>query len=400
MADGWGTVPLGELATVFDGPHATPKRTQAGPWYLSISSLSEGKLDLAQSARLSEEDYAGWTRRVRPMPGDTLFSYETRLGEAAHWSEDVPAALGRRMGLLRPKPGVDPRFLTYAYLSPQFQAEIDRRAIHGATVDRIPIKELGSWPIAVPGLAEQRRIAGLLATLDELIEAERQAARQLDELVGVLGRQFLTDLSPVSSAPLAEIAEISKGYSYKSAELVEGGGWLVNLKNVGRDGSFQARGFKPLTGSPKPAQVVETGDILVAQTDLTQNREVIGRSVRVRRGLVEGPLTASLDLVIVRPGPQVTREYLFAVLGSPEFRAHALGFCNGTTVVHMGARAVPTFVAPVPPRELLEAFSARVALLRTEADAAIEAAERLERTRAELLPLLMSGGIRTREVAA
>lgn len=171
MSDGWQIARVEDLAEVFDGPHATPTKTPDGPWYLSISSLSSGRVDLSESAHLSEQDFPRWTRRVQPEAGDTLFSYETRLGEAAHWSYDHRAALGRRMGVLRPRrEAIDPRFLTYAYLGPQFQSEIMRRAVRGATVDRIPIAEIGQWPVAIPAMHEQRRIAGVLGALDDLIE--------------------------------------------------------------------------------------------------------------------------------------------------------------------------------------------------------------------------------------
>jgi len=38
---------------------------------------------LTSVEHLSEADYIQWTRRVTPGEGDIVFSYETRLGEAA-----------------------------------------------------------------------------------------------------------------------------------------------------------------------------------------------------------------------------------------------------------------------------------------------------------------------------
>jgi len=167
---GWRRVTIGDVATVFDGPHATPQKTQEGPWYLSISSLKDGRVDLSESAHLSSQDLPKWTRRVAPQRGDTLFSYETRLGQAAYWDSDEPAALGRRMGLLRPnKSIVEPRFLTLAYLGPQFQTLIRANTVTGSTVDRIPIADLGSWQFEIPPLDEQRRIISTLDKFDALV---------------------------------------------------------------------------------------------------------------------------------------------------------------------------------------------------------------------------------------
>jgi type I restriction enzyme S subunit len=220
---------------------------------------------------------------------------------------------------------------------------------------------------------------------------EEALTNHLDELVAVLGAQFLEKLSGLPNRPLSDLAQISKGYSYSSAELVEGNANLVSLKNVGRDGSFMARGFKPLNASPKAGQFVDNGDILVAQTDLTQDRLVVGRPIRVRAGRITKPLVASLDLVIVRPGPSISREYLFAVMNTAKFRAHALAHCNGTTVVHMASSAIPSFEAPEPPAALLNDFSEKVSELRLAADQAFALAESHTVLRDAVRGLLMMG---------
>lgn len=146
---------IGEVVEVFDGPHATPKKIEIGPIFLSISSLENGRLDLSKSARLSEADFAKWTKRVTPRKGDLLFSYETRLGQAALMPDGVRACLGRRMGLLRPrKDKVIPEYLLYAYLSPAFQQIIVANTITGATVDRIALSEMPNFGIRIPGACQ------------------------------------------------------------------------------------------------------------------------------------------------------------------------------------------------------------------------------------------------------
>jgi len=184
--DGWKRNTLREIADVFDGPHATPNKTDSGPWYLSISSLANGRFDLAESAHLGADQFDAWTRRVVPRVGDTMFSYETRIGQAAYWDRDEPAALGRRMGLLRPRESeVYPRFLTLAYLGPEFQALIRAKTVHGATVDRITIGDMPNWAISIPPIREQERIVAILDKFDALVSdltiglpAELNARRQ------------------------------------------------------------------------------------------------------------------------------------------------------------------------------------------------------------------------------
>jgi type I restriction enzyme S subunit len=175
---------IGKVATIYDGPHATPKKTKKGPYYLSISSLVNGTLDLSQSAHLSDEDYQKWTKRVTPSKGDILFSYETRLGEAALMPDGIKACLGRRMGILRPdKSKVLPEFLLYAYLSPAFQNTIKANTITGATVNRISLNDLQNFEIRIPSLKEQTEVSNLLAAVDLSIETNDKITNILLNLI-------------------------------------------------------------------------------------------------------------------------------------------------------------------------------------------------------------------------
>ncbi|MFL4906033.1 hypothetical protein ACJ6WF_23365 [Streptomyces sp. MMS24-I2-30] len=192
---------IGSLAQVFDGPHATPKKVAEGPWFLSISSLQGGLLELSESAHISEEDFPIWTRRVQPTAGDVLFSYETRLGEAALMPSDIQACLGRRMALLRSTdPQVSGAMLLHAFLGMSFQEEIKRRTIHGATVDRIPLKELSSWSILLPPTGILGDLSSDLRSLHQTIEHAKGESQTLAALRDALLPQLMSGRLRVKDA--------------------------------------------------------------------------------------------------------------------------------------------------------------------------------------------------------
>ncbi|WP_180794149.1 restriction endonuclease subunit S, partial [Vibrio parahaemolyticus] len=180
-------VTIGDVAEIFDGPHATPKKIEDGPYFLSISSLEGGRIDLSKSAHVSEEQFVKWTKRVTPKKGDLLFSYETRLGEAALMPDGVRACLGRRMGLLRPNlDKVIPEYLLYAYLSPFFQQVIKANTIVGATVDRIALSEMKNFPVRIPSLDEQKSACLLLSAIDKKIELNNRINTELESMARTL----------------------------------------------------------------------------------------------------------------------------------------------------------------------------------------------------------------------
>jgi hypothetical protein len=152
----WRAIPIGEVAEVFDGPHATPKTVEVGPIFLGISALQDGKINLGETRHVTPEDFKRWTRRVRPQADDVVFSYETRLGQAAIIPSGIDCCLGRRMALVRTdRKLLDPHFLVYQYISPSFRAFLSSRTVRGATVDRI-----AGVPIISYRLAELERAAG------------------------------------------------------------------------------------------------------------------------------------------------------------------------------------------------------------------------------------------------
>lgn len=184
----WTMTPIKKIGEIFDGPHATPQRLERGEkYFLNISSLEGGQLDLTHSDFVSDEDFAQWTRRVTPRADDFLFSYETRLGDAALMPDGIQACLGRRMALIRPdQRRINPRFLLYTWRSPAFREQLATKSIHGATVDRIPLKELGNWTITLPDMATQQAIGEVLGALDDKIASNRRVIEASESLSDAL----------------------------------------------------------------------------------------------------------------------------------------------------------------------------------------------------------------------
>ena len=100
MAAKWNTVPISELYEgLYDGPHATPKPTDAGPVFLGIKNVTDdGHLDMSDIRHIAEEDFARWTRRVEPKPGDIVFTYEATLKSLRNYPGGLPWLLGAAHG--------------------------------------------------------------------------------------------------------------------------------------------------------------------------------------------------------------------------------------------------------------------------------------------------------------
>ena len=178
------TAPIRDFTVgIYDGPHATPKPSNAGPIFLGIKNVTvDGRLNLENIRHVSETEFPRWTRRIKSQKNDIVSSYEATLHRYARIPDGFEGCLGRRMALVRPdRKKVDPRFLHCYFLSPVRRAKLDAITISGATVNRIPLTKFPATEVSFPELNEQVAIADILAVYDDLIENNRRRIALLEQ---------------------------------------------------------------------------------------------------------------------------------------------------------------------------------------------------------------------------
>ena len=180
---------------IYDGPHATPPMSDSGAIFLGIANFSNGRLDLSDIRYISENDLSKWTKRVTPQADDIVFSYEATLNLYAIIPDGFRGCLGRRMALIRvDKEQIDHKFLYYYFYSDAWRSVIKENTVIGATVDRIPLVKFPDFPIELPPLTTQRRIADILSAYDDLIENNRKQIKLLEEAAQRLYKEWFVDL--------------------------------------------------------------------------------------------------------------------------------------------------------------------------------------------------------------
>ncbi len=297
---------------------------------------------------------------------------------------------------------------------------------------------IGRLPLTLPARYEQTKIADLLEALDHRITLLRETNATLEAIAQALFKSWFVDFDPVRAKAegrqpegmdattaalfpdsfeeselglvpkgwgiksVAEVAEVVKGKSYTSKELAEQHDTaLVTLKSFARGGGFRLDGFKPYTGSYKPAQVVVPGDLIIAYTDVTQAAELIGKPAIVIGVEDYQTLVASLDVGIVRPDIQkVSRQYLYGLFRTESFQSHTFAHTSGTTVLHLAKDGVGSYQFPCPPNEIIQSFSVITDALSERCQNNIDQVRNLTQLRDTLLPRLISGQLRLPEAEA
>ena len=397
MTEEWPKVRVGEVATIIGG--GTPSTTKPEYWGGEIAWLSPKDLSRNPSRftyfgerNITEAGLASSSARMLPK-GAVLLTSRAPIGYVTIAGQPICTNQGFKSLILDESQNSE-----FWYYLLRSSTKLLHSVANGSTFQEISGKTLSNLEFRLPDLKEQNNIARVLGALDDLIEFNLDLAEKLDHLVKQMGRQFIGSLSTIDLVELGQVIHIDRGYSYKSSELVGNSQALVNLKNINRDGSWRSDGIKPLTAVSAERHTVENGSIVVAMTDLTQDRSVIGRAVRVRRGRFTGEMVASLDLSIPRPTRLITNEYLAAVISTPEFHRHAHGYCNGTTVLHMSVKAVPEFQIPLPTQSDVDQFTETVKQLNEYADELCVEASIMLDIHKDLTKLLMSGKVRVGDI--
>ena len=259
-------------------------------------------------------------------------------------------------------------------------------------------------PLVIPSLPTQRRIAAVLGALDDAIELNRKMNANLEAQAQAQFKSWFVDFAPWAGKmpkewkkiPLSEIADFHPGYSYKGNELRPSRVAMATIKNYERRGGFKLDGFKEIVPSSKlkESQTVEVFDTLVAHTDMTQNADVIGNAEIVLSDGGYDKLIMSMDLVKVVPKRGISRFLIAALLKNPVFKAHCLGYVNGTTVLHMSKSALAEYRLRFPgDAKCLDGVSKSFEAIYRMMAMNIEESRKLAETRDALLPKLMSGEV-------
>ena len=367
MKEGWQIKKLGDVADVYDGPHATPTTVDSGPIFLGIGALQDGEINLGETRHVTHQDFIQWTRRVCPQANDVVFSYETRLGQAAIIPDGLVCCLGRRMGLIRFNNGtVFPRYFLYQYLSPQFREFLESKTIRGATVDRLSIKDFPSFPILLPPLSEQERIVALL---DEAFAGLAIAKANAEQNLQNARALFESDLQSVFSQrgegweerALGSVCSIARGGSPRPISeyiTTEPGGinW-IKISDATSSGKYifkTAQAIKPEGVSR--SRMVNDGDFLLSNSMSFGRPSIMRTSGCIHDGW----------LMLTDYAGSLTQDYLYYLLGSQLVYRQFDSLAAGSTVRNLNIELASRVILPVPPLEVQKIIAKEIEALAVE----------------------------------
>lgn len=264
----------------------------------------------------------------------------------------------------------------------------------------------------------QDKIAKVLSNYDDLIENNNTRIKILEDMAQKIYKEWFidfkypghetatfkdTELGKIPSdwdvKKVSDISVLYKGKSYKSSELVEDKKGLpfLNLKCIERKGGFRRDGLKWFDGKYSDNHIVYPEDIIMAVTDLTQERLIVARPARIPHNWYE-KYVMSMDLVKLKPKDNIDISYFYSLLKYSNFSEEVKNHANGANVLHLNPQNIEMYKLVVASEKVRNQFGKIVNQIYNNIDVLYLKNEMLVQTRDLLLPRLMSGEINVEDL--
>lgn len=336
-------------------------------------------------------------------------------------SSILPARVNQHVMIIRPEESKVNKYYLLAYLSSNtVQETLIHLASDGATRPALTKRDLETFKIPNLTFKTQEYIGNLLKYINEKIEVNKKVIVNLEELSQTLFKRWFVDFefpdedgNPYKSSggemidselgempknwrktTLGNYIDLDKGLSYKGKFLdktkeIEESIPMLSLSNFHFYRGFKNGKTKYYFGDFKDKHKVEAGDIIIAATDLTQDRKMLGAPALVPN--LNTNMIYSLDVFKVKEST-LPKFVLYFLLQTNKYREFVEGSATGTTVL----RVSKNIILKVPIiielniankfNEMIKKYMYKIERLNKENEILVE-------LRDTLLPKLISGEI-------
>jgi type I restriction enzyme S subunit len=321
-------------------------------------------------------------------------------------SDILPARVNQHVSIIRIDCSkANPKYILFYINSPSYKNYLLGLSASGATREALTKNVIENLKIPLPKIEVQNKISSILSSYDELIENNKQRIKLLEEMAEEIYKEWFVRLrfpgyketKLVDGLPegweitlLKNHITIFRGKSYSSEELRENEGLpMLNLKNINRNGGFRRDGLKYFEGKYSENNVAHLGDIILAVTDMTQNRELVGRVARVPDINIP-KFIISMDLVKIE-STSLPTNFLYSFFRYSGIGLKLAEFANGANVLHLTPSLINLEKIIVPTLKLVLEFEKIINPFLEEIDILENKNQLLQQTRDLLLPRLISG---------
>ena len=323
------------------------------------------------------------------------------------WKATFSGGCSADVLVFKAKENVSKEYLYYVLADDEF-FKYSMATSKGTKMPRGDKTSIMNYPVKLPPLPTQQKIARILSSLDDKIELNNKINTNLEQQAQALFKNWFVDFEPFGGkmpegwkvGKLSDIADYLNGYAFSSKELLNEPGEncldVFKQGHIEKGGGFIPDGTKswyPLSKCQKLKNyILKKGDILMAMTDMKGNVAILGNTaimpvddkyiVNQRVGL----LRAKKELNIDYP-------YLYLLTNDQDFLMDLRSRANSGVQVNLSSTAIKESEVNIAPKEVYKQFNDIILPLFEKILANQQENQKLANIRDTLLPKLMNGEI-------
>jgi len=408
VPEGWITSRIQEVVLkVIDNRGKTPPLSDSGYNLIEVACVRDDKqfLDYEKITKcVSEDTYQTWFRNGHPKVGDTIVPTVGSIGEFAFVRENR-GCIAQNLVALRPSAVIEPLFLYFQCYSEVVQNNISR-ILMGAVQPSLRVPNFLETSLLLPPLPEQKKIASILTSVDEVIENTQKQIDKLQDLKKATMNELLT-----KGIGHTEFKDSELGRIPASWEVIE----LSSLVNSTR----------PITyGIVQTGEHIPYGIPCVRVVDIVQGKPILERMIRTtqqindsysRTVLQENDIMFALrgnigfvrkvqsflrganltrGIALISNSEEITSDYLLYALQSQVVRRQIADGVNGSALQEIPLGNLRTVRVPVPCKTEQTGISKVIASLDKLIETSLLKLSQTQSLKKSLMQDLLTGKVR------
>ena len=403
----WKEVTLGEISSkIGDGLHGTPKYDDEGPYYfINGNNLNCGKIIIKDDTKRVGIDE--FVKNQKELNEQTLLvSINGTIGNVAKYNNE-PCILGKSACYINVIKEVDKEFIYYVLTSANFKRNITNEAT-GTTIKNVSLKQMREYRFNIPcNIADQRRIASILSSLDRKIELNNKINADLEEMAQAIFKNWFVDFEPFKNGKFvdSELGKIPEGWKVgrldEIADVVGG-----STPSKAKPEYYTQKGIAWLTPkdlSNHPAVYTSRGEI-----DITEGGYNSTSTKLMPKGTILFTSRAPIGYISIAQNDICTNQGFKSLV--PKKAGTCFLYCflkyvtpvienksTGSTFKEASGSLMKSLQVIIPEQNVFEEFEAIVSPLFARIESLEKENSRLSLLRDTLLPRLMSGELEVPE---
>lgn len=403
----WKEVTLGEISSkIGDGLHGTPKYDDEGPYYfINGNNLNCGKIIIKDDTKRVGIDE--FVKNQKELNEQTLLvSINGTIGNVAKYNNE-PCILGKSACYINVIKEVDKEFIYYVLTSANFKRNITNEAT-GTTIKNVSLKQMREYKFNIPcNIADQRRIASILSSLDRKIELNNKINADLEEMAQAIFKNWFVDFEPFKNGKFvdSELGKIPEGWKVgrldEIADVVGG-----STPSKAKPEYYTQKGIAWLTPkdlSNHPAVYTSRGEI-----DITEEGYNSTSTKLMPKGTILFTSRAPIGYISIAQNDICTNQGFKSLV--PKKAGTCFLYCflkyvtpvienksTGSTFKEASGSLMKSLQVIMPEQKVFEDFETIVSPLFARIESLEKENSRLSLLRDTLLPRLMSGELEVPE---